>query len=77
MAAWAAETCSHALINSQLIDSYLLLWPAGVSRRKQMYTSRFSHNGMASLKFETWISSTDFRKKPLNIKFHENPSVGS
>ena len=26
---------------------------------------------------ETWISSTDFRKKFSNIRFHENPSSGS
>ena len=26
---------------------------------------------------ETWIFSTDFRKKTTNIKFNENPSCGS
>jgi hypothetical protein len=38
MAAWAAETCSHASFNRSLISSYVLSWTAVVSRRKQMYT---------------------------------------
>jgi hypothetical protein len=44
------------------------LEPTVVSRRKQIYTSRFSHNGTASFKFVASQARTIFQYKNTRIK---------